>query len=77
MLASVLVDDPQNEATKLQEVAQSIAGDEDTHSVAWAIDPATWQGAIFRLSATRPENFPNSTAYQVTHLSRPEIDQLD
>lgn len=26
--ASVLVDDPQNEATKLQELAQSIAGDE-------------------------------------------------
>jgi hypothetical protein len=76
LLAPALASDPQDEATKLQELAQSIANNEDTHSVAWAIDPATWQGVIFRLSTSRPDNSPNAVVYQVLHLSMPEIDQL-
>jgi hypothetical protein len=76
LLAPELAEDPQNEAARLQELAQSIANNEDTHSVAWAIDPATWQGVIFRLSTSRPDNSPNATIYQVLHLSTPEIDQL-
>jgi len=77
LLAPARAGDPKSEATKLEELAQSIADNEDTHSVAWAIDPATWQGIIFRLSASRPENSPNATVYQILHLSTPEMDQLN
>jgi hypothetical protein len=76
LLAPALTGDPQNEAALLQELAQSFAKNEDTHSVAWGIDPATWQGVVFRLSTSRPENTPNAIAYQVLHLSTPEMDQL-
>lgn len=76
LLASEPADDPQNAATTLQRLAQVIAGNDDTHSVAWAIDPATWQGVLFRLSGSRPEKSPHATVYRVLHLSTPEIDQL-
>lgn len=77
VLAPVPTSDPQGEAAKLNDLAQSSAGNEDTHSVAWAIDTTTWQGVIFRLSASRPDSSPNATTYQVLHLSSPEIDKLD
>ncbi|MHA7306483.1 DUF4865 family protein [Arthrobacter sp. TMN-49] len=76
ILVPALAGDPQSEATKLQELAESIAENDDTHSVAWAIDPTTWHGIIFRLSTSRPQNSANATVYQVLHLSTPEMDQL-
>jgi hypothetical protein len=76
VLAPAPTGDPQGEAAKLNDLAQPIAENEDTHSVAWAIDTTTWQGIIFRLSASRPDSSPNTTTYQVLHLSSPGIDKL-
>lgn len=76
VLAPAHTSDPQDEAIRLNDLAQWIADDEDTHSVAWAMDTTTWQGVIFRLSASRPDSSANATTYQVLHLSSPEIDKL-
>jgi len=58
------------------ELGQSTSDDDDTHSVTWAIDPTTWQGVIFRLSASRPDDSAFATIYEVLHLSSPEIAKL-
>ena len=68
--------DPQSEATQLNEAAKSIAAIDETHSVAWAIDPATWRGVLFRLSMSRAESSPQATTYRVLHLSSPEMNEL-
>jgi hypothetical protein len=68
--------DPKDEADKLDAQAHVIAQTEGTHSVAWAIDPTTWQGVLFRLSYSPPEAAVNATTYQVLHLSAPEIELL-
>lgn len=68
--------DPKDEAMKLDELAHSRSAEDNTHSVTWAIDPTTWQGVIFRLSTSRPDDSAFSTIYEVLHLSAPEISKL-
>ena len=45
------------------------------HSVAWAIDPRTWELVTLTLHSQRPATF-NGELYQVLHVSSPEADGL-
>lgn len=69
-------EDPKDEAMQLKELAHSTSDEDDTHSVAWAINPTTWQGVIFRLSSSRPDDSAATTIYEVLHLSTPELAKL-
>lgn len=69
-------EDPRDEARKLRELAHSTSDKGDTHSVTWAINPTTWQGVIFRLSTSRPDDSAGATIYEVLHLSTPELAKL-
>lgn len=69
--------DPMDAAAALAAGASIPRGD-GVHSRAWGIDPTTWQSVEFALLTRRPDAAERSdaTAYEVLHLSVPELGEL-
>jgi Domain of unknown function (DUF4865) len=63
--------DPAFAGERLQARIATIAADPVVHSVAYGIDPRTWQSVVFTLFVTHPEAWTGEL-YQVLHLSAPE-----
>ncbi|WP_307248589.1 DUF4865 family protein [Catenuloplanes indicus] len=67
--------DPSGAAAEASVAVRDRLGEDGLHSIAWAVDPRSWEVITFSLHAGRPDRC-DGELYQAPHVSAPHVADL-